>query len=260
VPAEPAVGSVETVGIDLNDDYDRALVLVRWTSKRARLYSDGRKEVVGGFSLTSSYFIFIRRHGVRESDTAFSSSHCPGCGAPVTDEASDGCEYCGTVLNDPSAEWVADVVNSRYNEEVDAVLREIALQKDNGASAYKPRAEEMAAWMIFVMLSDSVIDDNEMKLLKKFAQQRGLTEKRVNELIESAENGILEVPVPQGTQEAREWLAAAVEMAFSDGVLTPEETRLLFAMGEKHGFTRMDVKQLIAKERTRILKEMKNRV
>jgi hypothetical protein len=258
VPAEPAVGSVETIGIDINDDYDRALVLVRWSSKRARLYSDGRKEVVGGSSLTSSYFILIREHGVTEDDTGFSSSHCPGCGAPVSDEAANGCEYCGTVLNDPSADWVVDVVNSRYNEEVDVIFRSIADQ-ENIVNASNPRPLEMAAWMIFVMLSDFVIDDGEMKLLKNFAAQRNIPESRLNELIESAKNGTLEIPVPQGPKEARDWLSAAVKMAFSDGVLSSEEIRLLFAMGEKNGFTKMEVKQIIAKERTRVLKELKKR-
>ena len=39
-------------------------------------------------------------------DTSLSAANCPGCGAPESESTANACEFCGTVLNDGSADWM----------------------------------------------------------------------------------------------------------------------------------------------------------
>ena len=56
--------------------------------------------------------VFLREHGAQTEiikNSEVVSDHCPNCGAPLTIDAIDKCEYCQASLKHNPKDWVLDV-------------------------------------------------------------------------------------------------------------------------------------------------------
>ena len=259
-PAGCAVGSVETLGIALSEPMDYALVKLRWSGKRESISTDGEKRVITDQTISTTVFILVRKHGLSPESAGLSSAHCPNCGAPVSDELSDACQYCGTVMNDGSSDWVLNDIKLPYDPEVREFMDifEKDMQEEQ-AEEEKISALTAAAWMIKTMLADNVIDEKEMKLLKEYSQAYQIPQATINSLIESAKNGTLHIPEPQDKEEALKWLRMMARMALSDGFISPAEKSILLKLGQKLNYTAYDIKRIISEERRKIYTELKKR-
>jgi predicted lipid-binding transport protein (Tim44 family)/uncharacterized tellurite resistance protein B-like protein len=263
-PAQCAVGSVETLGIEVTEPMDRALVKIRWSGKKESLSKDGRKRILTDSNISTHIFMLIRKHGVSTGDSGLSSAHCPGCGAPVSSELADACQYCGTVLNDGSHDWVLDAVELSYDQEVQECMNAIEAQEDSEEIVERPGVEKptaliAAAWMIKTMLADKVIDAKERVLLNRYASDHNIPMATLESLIEGAKNKTLKIPEPENKEEARNWISLMAKMALSDGFISPQEKQLLTKLGNELNYTNYDIKQIIAAERRKLYQELKDR-
>lgn len=56
--------------------------------------------------------VFLREHGAQTEiikNSEVVSDHCPNCGAPLTIDSIDKCEYCQASLKHNPKDWVLDV-------------------------------------------------------------------------------------------------------------------------------------------------------
>jgi len=261
-PIQPAVGSVETLGIEVTEPMDRALVKIRWSSKRESMSQDGHKRILTDSNISTHIFMLIRKHGVSTGDSGLSSAHCPGCGAPVSTELADACQYCGTVLNDGSHDWVLDAVELTYATEVQECMNAIEEQSEAKEVVAKPGSEQpsvliAAAWMIKTMLADKVIDKKERKLLNSYAAAHNIPNATIESLIQGAEHNTLNIPEPKNRDDARNWITLMAKMALSDGFISHQEKQLLTQLGKQLNYSSYDIKQIIASERRKLYKEGK---
>src|SRR5204862_8155335 len=81
---ECAVGSVDTLGLVLDPQLDRAFVEVRWSGTRFAA-NGGKPKRTGEPTLARTAFVLARKAGSKtEISQTISSAHCPNCGAPDT--------------------------------------------------------------------------------------------------------------------------------------------------------------------------------
>ena len=254
-PSECAVGSVETLGIYMSEPMDYALVKVRWSGKRKSISKDGTIKTISDKAILTDVFILVRNHGVKQETTGLSSAHCPSCGAPASDELSNACQYCGTVLNDGRSDWVLNDIKHPYDPEVKQFIDQF--EDDNRIEQERLSSLTAAAWLVKTMLADNIIDEKEMKLLTEYAEKNHIPRATLDSLIEGAKNGTLHIPEPKDKDEVLKWLHLMARMALSDGFISPAEKRLLLGLGQKLNYTAYDIKRILTEERGKLYKSLK---
>lgn len=248
-----AVGAVETEGILHGNDYDRAVMGVRWSGASYSVKAGEKPRREADAHVIYDLFVLIRKHGVKtDVSLTLSSAHCPSCGAAVRDEAANACPYCGSVLNDGSSDWVLEQVLKVYTPEAQA-LREKIRETDPAAVARRGVSSvEQAGWMIQVMLADGQINDKEMEALVHFADRRNIPRPRIDAMITAMRTGQLTVSAPVDREEANEWLDSMAEMVLADGTISPKEKEAMLNMARRLQFSEADIQQVITRKRTQL--------
>jgi len=265
---ECAVGSVDTLGLISDGQWDRALVEVRWAGTVFVVTpGDPLPRKTQRTTLTRMVLELSRRSGVKtDAGKAISSSHCPNCGAPESgrdDKMTGACEFCGAVLNDGTRGWVLSAI--RTSAEAQQLLvasardavgldREPAASAAIGAPATMPRepaisTSTMLVWMIQMALADGTIDPTERDMLEKVALRRNVPRTQLEAMIAAAQQGNVDLPRPAGEQETQRWLQAMAQEAIADGKMAPEELALLTSAGARGGLSDWDVQMLVKRVR-----------
>ena len=282
---ECGVGSVDVQGIVPAGDawtagpacaqpaaeFDRAVVEVRWSGTRFDAAASGKLTRGDATAVSHLLLVLARKAGaVSDPGKAVSSAHCPTCAGPMGDEAEPACTYCGTVLNDGASTWALEEAvgaSSSRGRAIAAALRDVGIGEtatgsempggadgeSNGyAGAYDDRALADAgspaaalAWMIKVSFADGEIDDRERALLADVAARRGVPEARVDQMLAAARAGELDVPTPEGRDQARTRLKAIATMALADGRIAKQEAAMLRQAGNQLGLSDHDLRRLI---------------
>jgi predicted lipid-binding transport protein (Tim44 family)/tellurite resistance protein len=247
-----AVGAVETKRITVNgsDGYDRVEVMIRWSGsycERNRRTKELRN--VGEPSIRTQVYTLIRKSDVKTPGRYnFRTIPCRSCGAPLTQNTEDRCEYCGAVINDGSRDWVLYAVDIyrpyNYNVQYTGVVKS---SEENYV---------MLSAMISAMLSDGVIDEREKDMIYRAAQNRGIPPAVVSQMIESAKRREL-IAIPSNTEEARGMLASMARIALADGKISGAEYKLLLNFGAKYNFQKADIDIIINNQRRLLFQEAK---
>jgi hypothetical protein len=127
-----AVGSVRAVGvIPAHNEAagDRAVLRLVWSAQRWLVRPDGTSAPASPeYHTFRTLMVLFRKPGVKtDAGLAVSSAHCPNCGAPETDSATNACEFCGTVLNDGSVSWVLMSTHAQSSGDGQQLLQQLAL-------------------------------------------------------------------------------------------------------------------------------------
>ena len=256
--ANAAVGSVETLAVISEADYDQAIVRIRWSG--FEYLDDGhffheQRQLVG----QSTLYLLHRDQIPQSHALGLSSTHCPSCGAPESFNESNACDYCGSVHEALKETWqLSNCSNSDYSK-IMSLMHEANNETSLSQPVSQPRAELMA-WMIRVMLADGKIDNEEMDLLKHYADLSHLSSADLEKMINSAKNGTLEVAMPASTDEASEWLSTMAEMALADGNVDNDEMNAILSLGKYLDFTKYDVRQIILKKKRQLYKQHRDRL
>ncbi len=252
------VGSVQTLGIQPQEGWDRAVVEVSWSGVRSRIETDGRITSMGPNGVSRLLMVFVRQSAVKTSvDQAISSAHCPNCGAPQEQSVSNACESCGTVLNDGSRSWVLCAAEAALSPAGQKILSELnprkVLKETGGIEVTEPPARAAAmAWLVQMAAADGQIDEDEREKFMASAKRWSIPAERVEALMSASMAGQIDPPQPRDRDEARVWLESMVEMALTDGKVTSSEFTLLKAAGSRSGLVDFDLKAMITQTRNRL--------
>jgi uncharacterized tellurite resistance protein B-like protein/predicted nucleic acid-binding Zn ribbon protein len=255
--ADAAVGAVEVVEIKNTDTMDNIRVKVKWSGHREdKKIPSLIKPDFDASHLYTHEFILMRDHGVESSSqNVLTSTHCPNCGAPETLSDKECCEYCQTPLNDGRRDWVlADMrpfsgypraqTVSHFESSADSLLT-----ASGGPTLSTVDNESILACAAGLMLADGHIDDKEMALLTDMSTAKGVSEKKLQQIINSVSQGTLEVPQPESPEVAQEFLRSMVLMCLVDGKVSSAERVLLKQLVSNMGYSDIDIDQMIKKER-----------
>jgi predicted lipid-binding transport protein (Tim44 family)/uncharacterized tellurite resistance protein B-like protein len=266
IPAEAAVGSVETEGILCEPPLDQALVRINWSSGAEAVLANGKRQPIIRINFRVSFFLLVRKHGAQgDLDDGLSSSHCRGCGAPATASDSAVCEHCGRPLLDEDRDWLLAGVYFQDEPTVQALQSRFREIDRTGTSRTPPNrapasGRELVAWIVHVMTADDRIEDAELALLPSIAARHNVSESVLAHLVSAAQAGELDLTPPHNAEEACEWLATAVEMAMADGDISPQEKDAMYALGKRLGLGKKKMNGVINGTRKRLRHQQKTAV
>ncbi len=262
-----AVGVVQTMGVRNGSPMDKVLVLVRWSSRRYQTDTSGKAHKTPQSNLAEHLIVLERQSTVKtDPDKGISSAHCPNCGAPVMDDTSNACGFCGSVLNDGSHDWIlldmlplhgqaASDLLAQLAAPADATDADPALARQQVAAALNmtpPAPSGLLAWMVKCMVDNGAIDGGEERMLRHIADNRGVTDEQLHRMMDAAKRGEMQITEPRTPEQIQRWLEAMVAAAVADGELTPTEQKLLVAVGQKYALGPNDIKMLIRRQQQQL--------
>ena len=261
-----AVGAVQTMGIIGGSPMDRALVEVRWSSRRYQTDASGKAQKTPQSNMAQHLMVLERKAGVKtDPEKGISSAHCPNCGAPIADDTSNACSFCGTVLNDGSNNWVLLDMLPVYGQAAQDLLLQLAqtnaMISDPTQTRHQvaamlnvapPAPSGLLAWMVKCVVDNGNIDGNEARMLQHMADRRGVTDEQLHRMMDSARRGELQITEPKTPDEIHRWLGAMVAAAVAEGEITPTEQRLIATVGQKYGLGTYDIKMLIRRQQDQL--------
>jgi tellurite resistance protein len=244
-----AVGSVSMLGFlaaGSDSPSERVLVEVRWSGQ-------GTSGTIIGRTL----FVLGREPGSQtDSQKSISSAHCPNCGAPESSGGSNACDYCRMTLNDGKHGWILIELAGMSTPRASELLGGLDDDAQSAAATYAAMGAlrsgsdaGLLAWAVKEALADGEIDPTERSVLEGIAAQSGISAEQLNQMIDAAGRGELDVPEPASRTEAEAWMAAMANIAMADGKLTKEEFDMLRMLGNKFDIGEYDVKMLLKRMR-----------
>jgi len=117
-----AVGASLVLAVMTGQQIHRAIIEIFWEA--SRLVARGGALTIGD-RVKGHYLFVLQRNAAAVIDPgkSVSSAHCPNCGAPMTDDLSPACQFCGTVINDGSRSWVVSELHPASSPAAQALLR-----------------------------------------------------------------------------------------------------------------------------------------
>ena len=261
---ECAIGSTEVAGfITKKEDYDYLLGQVLWSG----IAISDNSEV-----LNKTMFVLRRKKGVvSDLSKCFCSTHCPNCGAKEPgDLSSNTCEYCNSVFNDDSKDWMlSEVIDSHspkfYNYIKDALesvnCTNNAVKKSSDLPSDKTSADsinynvfdyysgiDLLSITVAMMVADGVIDDSEMSIVNDIRKARNISENELNKIIDRLFKSSDPVKFVLDTTAIRldeNLIKLLVTIAVADGKIDSTEVEMLNKVANKMGISQNRLRDLI---------------
>ncbi len=243
---ECTVGAVNTLAVSQSGDRDLAHLELRW-SARSGVVASGQKAPSLPSMPQRTVFTLHRKSGAQTvTANGLSTSRCPNCGAPLSDNASVSCEFCGTMLATGERDWVIREIGSWES------FGPSARQSQGSAPAPARVDNEERQRLLYLMAAmaaaDGVVDDREKKLLKLCADRWSVPYANV-ELALSAGPALFDRLIAKGSLEAESFLQELIAMALIDGRIDRKE-RLLLQQAAEHLGLASKLEQMISAPKT----------
>ena len=166
---KPAVGAVDLTACETNvDGTDRFYAKVLWSSARSP-----KEAPVHQVDILS-----VCRKSGAVSDAGFSYARCPECHAPLEENDSPSCDYCGATLDAGEKDWVLDAVLQPEELRLrSSSAEQVSSEEELGFEGLAPdmgNPKERALLlmrMAAVVKADGTVTKEEMKLLKSASKR-----------------------------------------------------------------------------------------
>jgi predicted lipid-binding transport protein (Tim44 family)/predicted nucleic acid-binding Zn ribbon protein/uncharacterized tellurite resistance protein B-like protein len=251
-----SLGGANLAGVFTDNQTNFAVVEIGWEGEMT-LAPPGRPlHPTGQRMQTHSLYLLKRKDGIKtDPGTSVSSAHCPNCGAPIlSDDLSSTCSFCNTILNDGTRSWVLSEITSASSSDGQNWLMRLRVSSPqifapgtpNGRLNVSPSG--LLAWCVKITAADGNVDPAERQLLLSLANKCNVDPARVEQMIEMALAGRLDVPDPPDKLTAHLWLTAMAAAAMADGQVRPPEGQLLNLAAKRFGFCPEDVAILLRQQ------------
>lgn len=261
----PAVGVVEVCGClpAADDGFDRVVVLVRWSATRAA--GDRRQPKLRGLQTIYSHAMVLKRKqgATSNADMAFASFSCGSCGAPIEVGTESMCGFCGTALNDGFRDWVledvrphsmiADLKTEQRQDDQVALLGGVErLESDRFLNE-----PELLTALSRILAVDGELHEKERAHIVAMAESRGVNKQRLKTIFNTASADDVPIQLPEDRRQADLFMDHLLRAALVDGKVTRSEYDLLLQTSEQLGWTRVDLKMAIARNRKELFQQAK---
>ncbi|MCA3016887.1 MAG: TIM44-like domain-containing protein [Myxococcaceae bacterium] len=227
---ECAVGAVNTLSLGQAQDRQLAHVELRW-SARTGIAQKGQRPPALPTVPQRWVFTLTRTLGAHTPrDVGVSTSRCPSCRAPLSDNGLPTCEFCAAPLSSGAHDWVLTEALSWEG----FIARRGAGARRAGAAPQAARVpdrderERLVYLMAAMAASDGAVDAKERALLKLCAERWGVPWANVELALEAGPN-LFDRLISRGSNEAESFLRELVQMALVDGKIDRKERKLLEA-------------------------------
>ncbi len=223
---ECAIGAVQTRAVQPVEGAELAHLEIRWSARQGT-GPIGEKPPTLPTVPQRWVFTLTRKAGAKTpTEAGMATNRCPQCHAPLTDNGTTSCEYCGAELASGERDWVL----------ADAVLWEAWRARTSsrprpgaGAQAVDRSERERLVYMMAAMaMADGAVDAKERALLKMCSDRWNVPWANV-ELALNAGPNLFDRLVGKQTPEAENFLRELVNLAMIDGKVDRKEKKLLEA-------------------------------
>jgi uncharacterized tellurite resistance protein B-like protein/predicted RNA-binding Zn-ribbon protein involved in translation (DUF1610 family) len=262
----PAVGAVEVLKCipAQDDDFDRILVLVRWSAIKST--GDRKNPRLLGVQRIYSHVLTLKRQkGTQtKSDQAFSSFSCPGCGAPIDVGGAKACVFCGSPLNDGTGDWVPEDVgpHNMINEYLREDRHDNIIEEHGGVERLEAdrflNEPELLTALSRILTVDGELHKKERQHIIDLAERRGVPKERLKAIFATATSQDIPITLPQNRVQANVFMDHLLRAALVDGKVTRSEERLLLQASEQIGWTSADLKIALARVRRELFQQAKS--
>lgn len=263
----PAVGVVEIVQCVPagEDEFDRIMVMVRWSATRAR--GERTNPQLQGHQRIYSHVLILKRsrNAVSKAELAFASFSCSGCGAPIDAGRSKACGYCGATLNDGSGDWVLEDVgpqNLPDSIRIEQVAAATAGLTGSGIDRFESdrlqNEPELLAALVKILTIDGQLHEKERAHIIRLAESRGVPKNRLKSIFETAVADDTDVAVPTDPVQGQLFMDHLLRAALVDGKVSRSEFDLLVKAGLQIGWSPADVKMGLARIRKELYQQAKS--
>lgn len=261
----PAVGVVEVLQAvpARDDDYDRLMVLVRWSATKAtgdRI----NPQLLGMQRIYSHVLVLKRRQGaISNADHAFSSFSCSGCGAPIDVGGATACTFCGSPLNDGAEDWVLEDVgpHNMINDFLREDRRDHIIEEHGGVERLEAdrflNEPELLTALSRILTVDGELHKKERQHIIDLAETRGVPKDRLKTIFATATSQEIPITLPQNRVQANAFMDHLLRAALVDGKVTRSEKALLVRTGEQIGWTSADLNIALARVRKELFQQAK---
>ncbi len=261
----PAVGVVEVVQCvpARDDEFDRILVMVRWSATKAK--GDRQKPQLLGLQRIYSHVMTLKRcrSATSNIDQAFASFSCRGCGAPIEFGGTANCGFCDVPLNDGSGDWVLEDVGPQnlMNTFRAEDHSDISVTQQGGVKRLESdrllNEPELLTALSRILTVDGELHEKERRHIINLAESRGVPRDRLKTIFETATAKEIPIVVPQNRQQASVFMDHLLRAALVDGQLTRTEYDLLLKAGQQMGWSATDLKMALARNRKQLYQQAK---
>jgi len=261
----PAVGVVEVVQAvpARDDDYDRLVVLVRWSATKAtgdRI----NPQLLGMQQIYSHVLVLKRRQGaVSNADNAFSSFSCSRCGAPIDVGGTAACTFCGSPLNGGTEDWVLEDVgpHNMINDFLREDRRDHIIEEHGGVERLEAdrflNEPELLTALSRILTVDGELHKKERQHIINLAESRGVPKDRLKTIFATATSQDIPITLPQNRVQANAFMDHLLRAALVDGKVTRSEKTLLLRACEQIGWTAADLHIALARIRKELFQQAK---
>lgn len=196
---------------------------VKSTSKRVRI-SGNSLTIIDKLLLTKTEYIRMSKSIVSEKGKGSLYAHnCPSCGGTINDSIDLNCQYCGSLLNSPSHEWIITAYNTGAESSQ-------ASKKDKSflAAPDNMKIRDYAFNNIMVIwAADGVFAKSEKSVAERLARRWGYKPSKMKTLFELAESGRLSIRMPESQKDRQRIIKMMEKAARSDGYIDPKEQEII---------------------------------
>ena len=262
----PAVGVVEVISCvpAEKDEFDRVMVLVRWSATKAS--GDRLKPRLQGHQRIYSHVLILKRKSGTSSkaELAFSSFSCTGCGAPLALGQANQCEFCGAAINDGSGDWVLEdvvehdmIMDLLREDRMDHVIEDQGGVERLEADRFLNEPELLMALSKMVTI-DGQLDRKEKDLILQLAERRGVSSKRLKAIFDTAIADDIPITLPEDKSQAAVFMDHLLRAALVDGRVTGKEKGLLIRASSDLGWSAVDLKVAMSRVRGELYRQARS--
>lgn len=261
----PAVGVVEVTNClpASRDEFDRVIVLIRWSATRAK-GDRNRPQTLGLQKIYSHAMVLKRKQGASSNaDMAFASFSCGSCGAPIDVGGDNMCGFCGTSLNDGFRDWVLEdvrphsmIADLKREDRQDHRISSLGGTERLEADRFLNEPELLTA-LSRLLAVDGELHEKEREHIIDLAERRGVDKDRLKTIFNTASSSDIPIRLPENRDQADLFMDHLLRAALVDGKVTRSEFNLLLQTAEQLGWSVADLKMAIARVRKELFQQAK---
>lgn len=221
---ECSVGAVNVLQFTEAAGRTLAAVEVRWSARIAIGTAQARPPSAPSQPLRH-VLLLERRSGAQTGSAGMSTSRCPSCAAPLSDNGQPSCEYCGTELAAGEGDWVLRELGSWewWRTQGQAPAAGVALQDVPD----RAERERLVYLMVAMAKADGEVDKKEWAMLRMASGRWGIPWAEVELALQATGDAPPARPVAPGSGEAESFLRDVVQLMLADGKIDAKEKKLL---------------------------------
>jgi uncharacterized Zn finger protein (UPF0148 family) len=231
--------------VGISEDGNKNVLHVAVKSSYQRIQIDNNKiSKIDEAVVSRTEVIFMSRDKkAAESKGSLYAHSCPSCGAPVENSLSINCNYCGSVMNSTSTEWIITDMMSlgAYNEWLGSNKSGMSYSVDTGLidKLYDVRDFAFNNVML-VIAADGVYAKEEKSFAEDLAKKWGYSVEKLQPFFAMAQNSQLVIRMPEDQKKQKKIYKLMKKAAESDQSITVEEQKLLDYIKTQYGLDESD--------------------